>query len=92
MSRPVKPATEASECRSCGALILWVEWAKSGKKMPIDVTPSDDGDVAVTYRKAENKLIASKAAQLTDEELRGRNLYLSHFSTCPNAGEHRRAR
>jgi hypothetical protein len=83
-----RPATEASECRSCGALILWCEWP-SGKRMPVDVAPAFDGNVVLTLRRSENKLLAEK---YVGTEHVGRKRYASHFSTCPNASQHRGAR
>lgn len=89
---------EPSKCRSCGELVLWVEWP-SGKKMPIDVTPEtpesvnvegfkDSDYLVVDHRPSENKLLAHKFRR---DEHSGRRLYASHFATCPNAKEHRKS-
>lgn len=86
--RRERPATEASECRSCKALILWVEWPASGKRMPVDAGPVFDGNVVITHRKTENKLIAEK---YVGTEHHGRRRFVSHFTTCPQSKEHRRA-
>ena len=82
-------------CRSCGATIVWAR-TERGKKMPVDYpavdrrslesdrglfvlreTGAPDGPMAVASWPA--------ATQAGDE------LYLSHFSTCSNAAEHRKA-
>jgi hypothetical protein len=88
LSRRESACTLPSECRSCKDPILWVEWA-SGKRMPVDYKPDPSGDVVLTHRKSENKLIAQKFDSRFDA---GRNRYTSHFATCPNASQHRRAR
>jgi hypothetical protein len=94
MNRTERKCIEPAKCRSCGELILWVEWS-SGKKMPANVTAQtllgeDDRDsdfLVVDYRPSENKLLAHK---YDAKKHRGRNLYRSHFATCPNAKEHRK--
>lgn len=66
---------------------------KSGKRMPIDVTPSEDGtfvktgltDAATNCPMVEFTLTGGL---LADERPR----YTSHFATCPDADQHRRSR
>lgn len=87
MTVPVRPCTEASECRSCKALILWVEWP-SGKKMPIDVGPVTTGNVVVAHSRSKNKLLAEGFNQ---RDHTGRRRFVSHFTTCPKAAQHRRS-
>lgn len=83
-----KDCREPSECRSCRALVLWVEWPASGKRMPIDVTPHTIGTVVVTWRSRENKLIAEQY----DPALHAnRNRFMSHFATCKHAAQHRKS-
>ena len=85
MRKCIEPAT----CRSCSALVLWVEWPSSGKKMPIDVSKYDDGSVVVNMVGGEyGKLTVEKYDAARHE---GRNRYKSHFATCPNASAHRKA-
>jgi hypothetical protein len=40
-------ADNASDCRSCGAPIMWAKNDKSGKKAPFD--PLHEGDVSVSH-------------------------------------------
>lgn len=78
-----------SFCRSCGAEIKWIKMT-SGKNMPVDATKhiikKDDGgkDVLVT----EGGEIVR--GTLTDAQHGNCTGYISHFSTCPNASQHRR--
>lgn len=90
MSRTVRDCTEASECKSCHALILWVTWPRTGKAMPVDVGPGStrNHDVVLTLSKSQNKLIAEKYDARLHE---GRRRFVSHFITCPHAQQHRRA-
>ncbi len=81
-----RKCTEASECRSCKALILWVEWP-SGKKMPVDAGPKSTGNVVITYSPKVNKLLAEPFSEKRHE---GRRRFVSHFTTCPQATQHRR--
>jgi hypothetical protein len=79
-----------AECKSCHAPITWVVSAATGKRMPLDVEPTPDGNISLdmagmlpaAHVHAGEKLLAMR-------EL-GRDLYLSHFVTCPQAGEHRK--
>lgn len=87
MTRVDKDCREPSECRSCKALVLWVVWAHSGKRMPVDVTPHLIGNVVVSYRASANQMIAEVYKPALHPN---RNRYMSHFSTCPNATQHRR--
>ena len=67
------------KCRSCNAEIVWVKTA-NGKSMPIDAQPYEDGNLALVDGMA---LVAT--------EPKGSPLYKSHFATCPNAKQHRKA-
>lgn len=75
---------EVATCRSCGASIEFVLTAK-GKRMPLDLGPSRDGNVLVrlghppkVYKNAEEATKAMAALGIPFENLR-----ISHFATCP---------
>jgi hypothetical protein len=70
--------------------VYWVAWEKTGKKMPVDCHPVVDGNLVLVVRKDETgkRLIANVYDGAKD---RGRNRYVSHFVTCPNSTQHRRA-
>jgi hypothetical protein len=59
---------KTSECRSCGAEIVWIK-TELGKWMPVDADTITEGD-----------------------EVFDPGEHVSHFSTCPDAGAHRRPR
>lgn len=69
-------------CRSCGAAVEWVTSAKSGKPTILDVEERDDGNIVVV----EN-LLGERQAEYVHV---GEGNRVSHFATCPNAGEWRR--
>ena len=73
----------ASRCRSCGAEIVWAEFA-SGKKCPFDAEPSPSGEWALN--EAYDPPKATKVTRATGS---GEEGFTSHFATCPNAGTHR---
>jgi hypothetical protein len=94
MTRHTRDCTEPTRCRSCDADILWVEWA-SGRRMPVDAVADNrpvgrGGDIVLAHRKDADKLLAEKYEPGKHDAKRNR--YTSHFATCPNADEHRRAR
>ena len=76
-----------SVCKACGAPIIWIK-LQSGKSMPCDAMPihfqpyggylkliSDDG------------IVFNNCAACDESELVG---YMSHFATCPAAGQFRK--
>jgi hypothetical protein len=79
-------------CRGCGAPIVWTVTA-NGKRMPVDAYPivASQGfrlqeevlDVALQY---SEQLIAT----FTVAPGSGERLYISHFSTCPDAARFRK--
>lgn len=69
-------------CRSCGRPVVW-KLTESGKRMPIDPAPVDDGNVV--------KLDDDRVHVLHADESPGdADTYVSHFATCPNATAHRK--
>lgn len=81
------------KCRSCNAPIDFVKTPK-GRNVPVNldyvaVEPVKGGPIAVVTDAGE--VVHGKAADATTAGLvvRGR---VSHFASCPNADQHRRAR
>lgn len=78
------------KCRSCGAEIMFIKMAKSGKLMPVDVMP-------ITYdvpdfTKGKWTLITPNGKYVkADFAINGKYVgYQSHFATCPAANIHRK--
>lgn len=73
-----------STCRSCNAPVVWATSATSGKAIPLDATPVDDGnlfldgDIAKSFKADEFDALFAPLR------------FVSHFVTCPQAGQWRR--
>ncbi len=74
-------------CRSCGARIIWVTMAATGKKNPLDAKPNPAGNVTAIEN---GQGIVLKGESLAQAKADGMTLYLSHFATCPNSLSHRK--
>lgn len=77
-----------SRCSSCDAQIVWTT-TERGSKMPVDATPTDDGTVAVWV---EGPVVRSSVISRLAPHLIKGTRHKSHFATCPQAAQHRRAR
>lgn len=80
-----------SRCRGCGAEIDWIR-TRAGKNMPVDPEPVfvavDDGaDVFVTD---EGEVIHGREVPANDGS--AEVAFVSHWATCPVAGQFRRKR
>lgn len=73
--------TDNTKCKSCGAPIRWAITEK-GRRMPLDPAPRPDGNV--TLRTGVGNATIAVVGQGGDGPR-----YSSHFSSCPNAAEHR---
>jgi len=84
---------EEAKCRSCGAMIVWCKLVSErnpqGKPHPLDPVPTFEGSIE---RKRGKVSDAYYGRVVPKGERKGRRLYTSHFSTCPNAAQHRRPR
>jgi hypothetical protein len=75
-----------AECRSCHAAIVWAV-TEAGRRMPLDVEPDPAGNLAIVEYLADGTpVVAFDAGARALLDLR----YLSHFATCPQAGDWRR--
>lgn len=78
-----------SVCKTCHLAITWTTNVTTGKRMPVDPTPTEAGNIILL---AGNDGPESRV--LTKAELAARptrsGLYVSHFATCPQAAAHRR--
>lgn len=69
----------STRCSSCGAPVTWCRTEK-GKAMPVDPTPTERGNLIVAGT-------ACRVATLFDPP---GERFTSHFSSCPNAAQHRK--
>ncbi len=68
------PHQPKAYCRTCGQPIIWCA-TESGKRMPLDAEP-------------EKRFVLDPSSDPMTGRMR--NTYQSHFSTCPQAREHRK--
>lgn len=82
-----------THCRSCRRPIRWCV-TPAGKRIPIDIVPNTaKGNIRLTF--SDNPSADPLATVLTAEavEVARANrlpLYLTHFASCPSAGQHRK--
>lgn len=88
MTRVKDPPGTAKECRSCKATIVWTLTEK-GKSMPCDVTPTTQGTFYLFRRADHIAAVHIDSGAAATARKRGDKRYTSHFSTCPNAKQHR---
>lgn len=58
--------------------------------MPVDAEPHASGNVDVVFIGGIETAIVLGPADAVAAQAAGHKLYRSHFSTCPDAGHHRR--
>ena len=79
-----------ARCRSCDAKIRWAR-TSSGKAMPLDPEPTPEGNIQLCIVGGEEIAAVLGAGDRAAAQLEQIPLYVSHFATCPNAAEHRKA-
>lgn len=78
-----------STCRSCHQRITWLR-TPGGKAIPVDEDPSDEGNILIDVERCQLVAKVFKNADAAREFAPEEPRYLSHFVTCPQAGEWRR--
>lgn len=76
-----------SACKRCHAPILWA-LTTTGAKMPIDPKPHENGNVELTFGAGDPVAVVRGP----DVPIAAGKAYVSHFVSCPAAGQFRRAR
>lgn len=71
-----------ANCRGCGAEIFWAE-TTAGRAVPLDAKPES------RFVGSGSKTIATSTTPSRDV-VKLQDTYLSHFATCPKAGEFRK--
>ncbi len=68
-------------CRSCRMPVWWVLSEAKGKRAPIDIAETPDGNIEVDREKGVFRVVPKA-------EREGRtDLHKNHFSTCPSAAQ-----
>lgn len=86
----------SATCRTCNAPVLWVVNELTGRRMPLDPAPDsivEGTRFVLTGEMADSYLSASREhAPVARTAVAGEMGRRSHFASCPDAAEHRRAR
>lgn len=77
---------DTGKCRSCGAAIIWSKTVATGKAVPLDAEPHEDGNIGLVPAGA---MVLPKEMVELGKKI-GSKRYRSHFATCPNASQHRK--
>lgn len=72
-------------CKSCPAPVFWAETV-TGKPMLVDAEPVRGGNLRLEQRPGRAPIAYVVAKHIAW----GQTLHVSHFSTCPQAGSHRK--
>lgn len=72
-------AAQRSQCRSCGAPIIWT-LTQNRKKMPMDAEP-------IVLERGQYQLRENDDGSVDSYLIR--RLWISHFATCPESNEWR---
>lgn len=79
-----------ARCKTCGRPIYWVKTMKNHANLPVDPTPTADGNVRLMTERGVPTLaevIGNEKHWMKDEAR-----YTSHWATCPTANQHRKER
>lgn len=80
-------------CRSCGAPVRWAMFRESRKLNPLNAAADPKGNLGIvrgqTHHDGTPLVVVVTAANAGDV---GNERYTSHFATCANAAQHRRAK
>jgi hypothetical protein len=93
MTEEMQAEIQTSRCKSCDAEIIWAHMIrKDGTpgKMPFDKEPNEKGFYCLS-RGADGKIHAAYMKKGEPFPLGGKPR-TSHFYTCPNAEQHRKAK
>lgn len=93
--------TAARTCRTCRSAIVWAINDTTGRLMPLDALPVDDGNVILTGRERAHTSgevfpechVFGSHPTFGDHEFNpDAPRRKSHFATCPEADAHRRTK
>lgn len=84
-----------TRCRSCRAVVNWLVNDVTEKRAPIDVTPTEAGNITINHVAGSYHVLTKKELAERVERAQGlfadppEPLYTNHFQTCPSANDWR---
>jgi hypothetical protein len=87
MENPVSPRDRFCKSDACGAPIVFA-LMPNGHAHPLDPGENAEGTVATWF---EGGVLRGRYVTQAEPAYRDEVLMVSHFATCPAAGEHRRS-
>lgn len=78
-------------CSSWNARVIWTETVH-GKRMPVDATPRQDGNIRLERRQERDgdTIVAHYDQPTLLGDSGSEQRYVSHFTTCPQSKEWRK--
>ena len=82
-------------CEACNAEIMFLMQANaegeyvSTKANPIEVKPHEKGNIVVNREKGVYRMATPNEKEIAKEH--NKNLYISHFATCPKSKEFKKS-
>lgn len=78
-----------ANCKKCNAEIIWLKQhgVEDAKGNPIDAVGTPDGNLVINRELGVYRIATGNEKEIA--KLNNKKLYVSHFSTCPNAEEFR---
>ncbi len=76
-----------AKCSKCKAEIIWLKHYETGNANLIDAVGTSDGNLVIDREKEIYRMATGNEKEIAKNN--GKKLYVSHFSTCPQAEEFR---
>lgn len=78
-----------AKCKSCEAPIVWGRNVKTGKGVPLDPEPVEDGNLLKVGTNEQGEIMVQFVGREADVPPGGER-FKTHFATCPDAPSHRK--
>lgn len=82
--------TTQATCRSCGKEIDWTVMSATGKAMPVDHDSAGKAGGTLAVWRTDDCKLWCRALKKGEQPEGREKLATAHWSTCPNAKDHKR--
>ncbi|WP_432247682.1 hypothetical protein ACRAR1_06965 [Streptomyces sanyensis] len=76
-------SSDISQCRRCGARIVWTLTARNGRSQPVDAAPDPSGNLAV-IKGGDGRVYSRGLTRAHPEPRPGEWRAMPHHATCPS--------